>query len=64
LDAGDVVADRLDGGIELGLAPSADEDVRAFLDKPIPVVPPVITAVLPLSSAMIVPFVNSGPFGQ
>jgi hypothetical protein len=32
--------------------------------NPMPVVPPVITAVLPLRSAIVVPFMSSGPFGQ
>jgi len=54
-DRGDVFADLLHRGIEFGLTAAGDEDIRAFFNetlggaKPISLLPPVITAILPAS---------------
>ena len=54
LDAGGLIAEFLDRRVEFGLPAAGDEDVCAFLHEsfavasPIPVVPPVMTAVLPV----------------
>jgi len=54
-----MAADPLHGGIKCGLTPASDEDIGTFwtnrcaVANPMPLVPPVMTAIFPASFPMI-----------
>src|SRR5206468_3452858 len=59
LHPGDMAADPLHGGIKCGLTPASDEDIGTFwtnrcaVANPMPLVPPVMTAIFPVIFPMM-----------